>query len=297
MRTLLWNFFVFCIGYIVFYLIFYSRPVVQSDDVISASPTFSAQGDLMLGRCGGAISNGNAHDFDVLGSLTNIVDHPRRFLRTRYVNTARVLSQNVTAPVFGRAASGQMHNDTAELEMWLVRDTAGICFRAIDGIRYSIASLTLKQRRCNVIDLAGQRPLIEAFSEEAASGDVRCSPENIEERNEILGFFSDLEKNLGSDCDEAQHTILGNLGTLHRFRNALMSTAPGVVSELKSLLDTFASLLRADGDLNYQSEKLAQHVARSHNMSCVRLAVLASRTAISWRPRPLHSSSTPPYAG
>lgn len=302
----LWDFSVVCIGLFLFRLMFVSYSVKRSVEIggptsaassaqsssAQSSLTHSAQNprttspqnELMRGRGyeelgDGDINNDDIHDFDVVASLTNIVDHPRRFLRAKYVNTARVLLENVTAPMFEEIASGQMHNGTADLENWLMKDITGICLKSVDGIRYKIASLTLQQRRCGVDDFTGLRPLIEATSEEADSSDARCSLENVEERIELLRILWDLEKNLDPACDEAQHTIADNLGTLHRFRQGLMSTTAGVVSELKSLLDAFAFFLRADDGMDEHAQEIAQHLINSHNMGGVRLEVLASRPA------------------
>lgn len=199
-------------------------------------------------------SRGNVgyHDFDIVAALQRITDHPRRFLKARYVTTARVLSQEVTAPVFASISSGRY--ETLDLINWLNTETREVCTTVIQGTRYTAAALAREERQC------GGRQ------------DVRCSTESAGKRQTQLHSARILEETMKTSCDEAINVLIDASFwyPLIGFCTDVNETMSATVADIQSLRSVFTSVDKADADMFYRHSWLP---------SGVRLKGLISRAA------------------
>lgn len=258
----------------------YKGPAAWShgDTCARSFPTPQTQGELVIipdddkRLRGDWRGNVGYHDFDIVGALQRITDHPRRFLKARYVTTAHVLSQEVTAPVFAGIPSGDLRYDTADLTGWLNTETREVCTTVIQGTRYTIAALALEERQCSVADHASERLAGDAADERAGPQDVRCSAESAEKRQTQLHSARILEETMTAGCDDAIDVLVdaGFWYPLIGFRWVVQETMNATVADLKSLRSVFTAVAKAELDMFFRRIRLPGEV---------RLTGLISRAA------------------
>jgi hypothetical protein len=184
----------------------------------------------------GASSSVVFFDFDLVDALGAIIDHPRQFLEARYVNIARVLSQNVTAPMFTNAQTPLL-NKTTDLGGWLHEDTRGICTIVIPATRNAIMALTQQERGCSASD--------DIFGNLWRQGG-QCAARKAMKRGELLSSAQQLLASMRLACDK----LLPNTA----------STASGPVATRKIGLDSGYSLLGFLEDLKYGMRQMEEEL-------------------------------------
>lgn len=257
-----------------------------------------ATGELVLPRDdneqgdSGASSNIVFRDFDLVDALGRIIDHPRQFLKARYVTTARVLSEGVTAPMFAKAEAPLL-NRTIDLPGWLYEDTLGICRIIIPGTRNAIVALVQQRQRCGTADSAtSEHPAGDDAAERFGPQDVRCSADNVQKQDSLLRSAQGLEASMKVACDE----ILPRVGVF----TGIFNSKGGFFSSRQSLLGLLEeikdSMKKMDGELEFlrkvidyldrsdfaisePPEEILQHLRHRGDTSGLRLDVLASRAA------------------
>lgn len=75
----------------------------------------------------------NIKELDLVAKLSEVIDHPRRFLNARPVSTARQLAERVSGPMFGRPAPSwlppdTLYNGTGDLLDWLQMEMENVCY-------------------------------------------------------------------------------------------------------------------------------------------------------------------------
>lgn len=267
----------------------------------SSLPTPPLQGELVvLPDSDERIRNGDYHDFDLVDALERITDHSRRFLKTRFVITARVLSEKVTAPVFTDVALADLRRRTADLWTWLFDDTTRICTTILQSTRDTIDALEQQEEQCSLANPVGEHlaedVTAEASSAEDASGedaiaqdttaeyggpqDVGCSAESAKERDRFLHSARDLEEKMKPACDKIYLVLTRSWlreDLLITFRQEVKERMSEMVTELKFLQNVFMSLYNSNDAIRGQYWIFSPHFHRNENVGDVRLEQLVSR--------------------
>ncbi|KAG6357344.1 hypothetical protein INS49_013220 [Diaporthe citri] len=254
-------------------------------------PTPLVQGELRLLPDGddrirdGANRSDYYHDFNMVNVLDRITSHPQRFLKARYVTTARILSEEVTAPDFTDIARSPPSNRTADLMGWLRADTYSICRTMMQGTKQTIFTLAQQERSCGVTDPASQQPAENDAAEHAGPQDIRCSAEAANKRDRLLRSARSFEEEMKPACNQIW-SVLRESKTASRsnaFQRGLLKEVKAAMTdmeaELKLLRDIVLILFTADIATHSQPERLMQHLRRRGEIGGVQLEVLASRAA------------------
>lgn len=247
-------------------------------------PAPDALGELMILSNGDKrIRNGYYHDFDLADALDSITDHFRRLLNAHHVSMLRVLTEEVTAPVFSESYWPRPRNKTADLMGWVQEDTDSICLIVMVETKNTISKLAEHEELCGLAVSASECPAEDAAedasTECAEPRDVRCSAENAHNRDKLLRSFRDLEAKFSPACDEIRSVLwrATNFGSFWgRLRERVNITMNETVTELRFLHDTFVTIDLADDALHHHY--WLQPNRRKH-IGGVRLDGLASRAA------------------
>lgn len=247
-------------------------------------PAPEALGELMILSDGDKrVRNGHYHDFDLVDVLSNITDHLHRFCKAHYVTMVRVLTEEVTAPVFAESYWPRERNKTADLMGWLREDTESICFIMKWETRDTISRLVKHARLCGSADPASERPVGhaagDASTESTEHQDVRCSSENVQNRDGLLNSARDLEKKVKPACDKVRFVLRQATDVESfwaRLHERIMARVDGMATDLRFLYDLVFTLDRADEPLYHQPWYLR---VRPKHVGGVRLETLASRAA------------------
>lgn len=246
-------------------------------------PAPEALGELMiLSDSDKRVRNGHYHDVDLVDVIDRLTDHLHRFARARYVNMVRVLSEEVTGPVFAASYWPQPRNKTADLMRWLLEDTESICFIMTWETIDTISRLEEHKKLCGSADPASERPVGhaagDASTEDTEHQDVRCSSEKAHDRDRLLRFARDLVEKVKPACDEVRLVLwqAKDVGSFSaRLRERIMARAHEMASELRALYDVVFTLYRADEPLHDER----WHLRVPKNVGGVRLETLVSRAA------------------
>lgn len=247
----------------------------------SGFPIPRAEGELMvLPEYDRRIRNGHFDDFDLVDILDRITDHPRRFLKARHVTLMRLVSEEVTAPIFADPYGRQLRNKTANLFGWLKEDTDTICAYVMETTKDTIATLKGHESWCGLADLVDELPAGHAAghapAERAQPQDVRCSTENAHKRERLLLSASNLESKLNPACREIRIVLMEVFpGWLWAgIRGELQERMNTMAADLKFLYGVIGSIYMSDDNLHYH-----RWLRSSENSGGVGLEVLASRAA------------------
>lgn len=234
----------------------------------SSLPTPQVPGELvMLPHDDKRIRNGDYRNFDLVDALDRIADHPRRFLKTRHVTTARIFSENVTAPVSTDIAFAGKPNRTVDLFEWLFEDTEDICGITLQSTRDIIATLTQQEEQCRLADFAGEHlpgdATIEDVTDEDASAedasaedvgpqDPSCSAESANRRDRLLYSAQGLEAKMKRACDEIHYDLRFSMARLDPlgFRDKVKDKMSKMAAEFKFVQDVLMSLDKAEGSIH-----------------------------------------------
>lgn len=247
-------------------------------------PTPKALGELMILSDGDRrVRNGYYHDFELVDVLGNITDHLHRFSKAHYVTMIRVLTEEVTAPVFAESYWPRPRNKTADLMGWLREDTESICFIMTWETRDTISRLAEHEELCGSADPASERPVGHAAgassTEHTEPQDMRCSSKNVHNRERLLRSARDLEKKVKPACDKVRFVLRQATDVESfwaRLHERIMARADGMATDLRFLCDLVFTLYRADEPLFHQPWYLR---VSPKNVGGVRLETLASRAA------------------
>lgn len=250
------------------------------------------KGELMLlpdddGRIRDGDRNAHYHDFDIVDALECITSHPRQFLKARYITTARVLSEEVTAPDFANRhnARSPLPNITDDLMGWLKKDTYNICAAMMQGTKYTITTLAQQERWCGSTDPSSQNPAENDAAERAGPQYFPCSAESAKKRDRLLRSARSLGEEMNPACNQIWSAIIHCTTDSDRghcvkgFREEVKAVMSDMAADLKLLHDVFWILITADHATHNQPERLMQHLRRKGDIGGVRLEVLASRAA------------------
>lgn len=225
----------------------------EAEACASSLPTPQLPGELvMLPHDDKRIRNGDYHDFDLVDALDRIADHPRRFLKTRHVTTARILSENVTAPVSTDIAFAGKPNRTVDLFEWLFEDTQDICFVTLQSTRDIIATLAQQEEQCSLADSAGEHLPEDAPAEDVESQDPGCSAESVNKRDRLLNSARGLQAKMKRACDKIYYDLRDSRARIDPlgFRDKVKDEMSKIVAEFKFVQDVLMSLDKAESAIH-----------------------------------------------